>query len=776
MTPDDRYYIEGPVPETPGPQVWTDRPAEPWTKTTIVGTKMPRPDGYDRTSGSATYTTDVVLPDMLFGAILVCPHAHARARRIDTSKAAAMPGVRAILTPDTPSANLPWYGGRGRLLSSLCRFHGEEVVAVAAETPYQAWDAVRAVTIDWEVLPHISVEEDALKPGAPLLHEGTKSNQAGDTSRYARGDVDAGFKQADVIVEQVFTTACEFHVPTEPHATVAKWESGRLTVWESTQGVYPIQSGLAQALKIPLANVRVIGPFMGGGFGSKLGLNKQTVLAALLAKQTARPVKLALPREHMFLNVGNRPPDRMACRAGAKKDGTLIAFEMKTTGTGGAYQGGGNPDYVVRELYKCPNVRTEVTDVFINAGVQRAFRAPGHPQGAWALEQTMDMLAEKLGMDPVEFRLKNLTPTSQTRKDIPYTSTGFGDCLREGAREFGWAEARKRGPGAGPIRRGVGIAGGMWQGGNGGPPATILVKVFADGSVNVNMGASDNGCGTRAVMAMIVAEELGVPLDRISVEHADTGTTQYATASGGSKTIPTESPTARAAALDAKRQIIELAAEELKVPAEQLAMKGGEVVVTADPAKKLALSGIRGLGRRGLVVGIGYRGPNPSGKAINPFAAHFCEVEVNTRTGEVTIVRYLAAQDSGRVMNRLSYDNQVIGGVTMGIGLAMTEERILDRHQTGRVVNMNWHDYKVPTAMDVPADLVPMPIDPGDTECNITGCKGLGEPATVPAAAAVANAIYNAVGVRPADSPASPRRLGQLLADRQKVLKGQKRG
>jgi xanthine dehydrogenase YagR molybdenum-binding subunit len=265
-------------------------------------------------------------------------------------------------------------------------------------------------------------------------------------------------------------------------------------------------------------------------------------------------------------------------------------------------------------------------------------------------------------------------------------------------------------------------------------------------------------------MAMIVSEELGIPLDRIQIEHADTETTQYTDASGGSKTIPTESPTTRAAALEVRREIIAMAAEQLKVAPTDITLAGGEAVSVSDPAKKVAISAIAGLRRRGLLVGVGYRGPNTADKAINPFGVHFAEVEVNTLTGEVRILRFLAAQDSGRVMNSLTYENQVIGAITMGAGFAMMEERILDRTTTGRMVNMNWHDYKIPTAMDVPAEQTVVPIDPKDTECNSTGAKGLGEPALVPAAPAIANAICHAIGVRVADTPMSPARIIDTLA------------
>jgi CO/xanthine dehydrogenase Mo-binding subunit len=764
MIPDDRYYLTEEPPETPEP---AEQPA-PWKSTTVVGRRLPRIDAYERVSGAAIYTSDVLLPGMLYGAILRCPHAHAMVKKIDTTKAETMPGVAAVLTDKTAGANIPWFNTRSGPLSRLfdphCRYEGEEVAAVAAETSYQAWDAVRAIAVEYDVLPFVADAEDALKPGAAAIHEG--GNRSGEVSRSARGDVDAGFAAADVVLEQTYTSACEIHAPTETHASVAKWDGNRLIVWDSTQGVYAIQSGLVGTLGLPAASVRVIGHYMGGGFGSKLSLNKHTVIAALLARMAARPVKLHLTREESFLAVGNRPPDTMTVKAGVKKDGTLTALQLTVLGTGGAYPGGGvgGVDWVFRDLYACPNVKTEMTDVYINAGQARAFRAPGHPQGAWALEQMMDQLAEKIGMDPVEFRLKNIPSASQGNGGAPYTTHGLKACLEEGARRFGWVEARKRAAADGPIKRGVGVAAGLWRAGNGGPPSTVIVKLFADGSANLNMGASDLGTGTKTVMAMVVSEELGVPLDRIQVEWADTATTQFATPSGGSKTVPTESPATRAAALDVKQQLLSLAAAQLKVSADDLVLKDGQIISSADPSKKVAVTGVNALRGRGLIVGVGYRAPNPEGVVICPFGVHFAEVEVNTRTGETRVIRYLAAQDSGRAMNELTFENQTQGGITMGLGLALTEERILDRAQTGKMVNRNWHDYQVPTAMDVPVEQVVLPIDLHDQQANSTGAKGLGEPATVPAAPAVANAIHHACGVRTPDTPVNPRRLVSLLA------------
>jgi xanthine dehydrogenase YagR molybdenum-binding subunit len=762
------YYVHGvDVPETPPAPV---EDQDPWGETSVVGQPLPRIDGYERVSGTAVYPADMSLPRMLYGAILRCPHPHAVVRSLDTSEAEGIAGVHAVISGFTPSdATTRPYAEliRSNLFNTQCRYEGETVAAVAAESPYIAQDALRAIEVEYEVLPFVADERRALEPDAPKVHE--TGNQVSDTQTYQRGDIEQGFRDADVVLEQEYRCECEIHTPMEPHGCVASWDGDRLTIWESTQGVYNVQTQVAATLGIPLSKVRVIGHYMGGGFGSKLQASKYTILAALLAKQTARPVKLTLTREETYLAVGNRPPSNMRLRAGVKSEGTLTALDFSGTGTGGAARAGGTSslDWLIRDLYLCPNVRSQTTDIYINAGPARPFRAPGHPQGAWALEQMMDALAAAIDMDPVQLRLKNIPSVSQGRNGIPYTTTGLQRCLEDGARAFRWEETKNQiaaDNGAGPLRRGIGMASGLWAAGGGGPPSTAIVKIYSDGSINLNMGASDIGTGTKTVMAMVVAEELGVSPQDVQVEHADTGTTQYATASGGSKTVPTESPAVRAAAIDARQRLFEIAAEEMDVDMSVLSLTDGKIVAAGDTPKEVEVPSLRGLRRRGNVTGVGYRGPNPSDKAVNPFAAQFCEVEVNINTGEVKITRFLGAHDSGRVMNQLTYQNQVFGGITMGIGYGMTEQRVLDVDQTGKMVNKNWHDYKLPTALDVPADMTCVPVDLHDTECNTTGAKGIGEPATIPTAAAVANAVYHATGVRITDTPIDPTKLVSALA------------
>ncbi|MEN6487054.1 MAG: xanthine dehydrogenase family protein molybdopterin-binding subunit [Syntrophobacteraceae bacterium] len=764
-----------PVPDAP-------RPGEapgPWGKTRYVGKVLPRVDGYERVSGSAVYPSDVRLPNMLYGAILGCPHPNARIGRLDTADAEKMPGVRALISGAGRGAGVDWPYRQGRpareiiakLFDPQCRFEGDAVAAVAADTPFQAWDALRAIAVEYELLPFVSDERDALKPGAAKVHGDGNLVQ---TERYERGDVNAGFAQADVVLEESYRTACELHTPMELHGCVAQWEGDRLTLWESTQGVFAVQSGVAKALGMPLSKVRVIGHYMGGGFGSKLQHGKYSVAAALLARRSGRPVKLFHSREETFLVVGNRPPVNMRLKAGVKKDGTLTALDFSAVATGGAYPAGGTSlvDWQVRDLYTCPNVRVVSTDVYVNAGPARPFRAPGHPQGSWALEQMMDALAAALKMDPVELRLKNIPLASQAREGQPlYATTGLKQCLEEGAKAFGWKENREKPHSPAPsafLRRGVGMAGGLWFAGGANPPSTVVIRMFSDGSVNLNMGASDLGTGTKTVMATVAAEELGVAPDSIQIENADTGTTQYTRPSGGSKTVPTEAPAVRAAAIQVKQQLMTVAAEELKVQVSDLALMDGTVFSRSNSSKKVKIQDLSGLQKRGVLIGVGTRDADPARKVVNPFAAQFCEVEVNVNTGEVRLLRFLSANDSGRVMNRLTYDGQVIGGVTMGVGLAMTESRILDGKQTGTMVTRNWHDYKVPTALDVPAEIVSLPLEIGLPEINTVGAKGLGEPVTIPTAAAIANAVFHATGIRVTESPISPMQLCRLLADRRK--------
>jgi xanthine dehydrogenase YagR molybdenum-binding subunit len=762
------YYLEGlPVPETPQ----KGSPPAFWTKTDLVGKPLPRVDAYERVSGSAIYPSDILLPNMLYGAILRSPHPHARVTGIDTAEAEKLPGVRAIISGGSPEAQgIKWQyrSEQAPLFDPHCLFEGEAVAAVAADSWYQAVDAVRAIKVDYQILPFVVDHEKAAGASAAKVRD--TGNVAGEDT-YRRGDVRQGFAEADMVLEETYRTSCELHTPMELHGCVANWDRDRLTIWESSQGVYAVQSRVAEALALPLSKVRVVGHYVGGGFGSKLWPGKYTVICALLARKSARPVKLLLTREETFLCVGNRPASTMHLKAGIKKDGTLTALQFDCSGPSGAYPAGGVQlvDWLVRDLYRCDNVETRATDLLIHAGPARPFRAPGHPQGAWALEQMIDALAQKIDMDPVQLRLRNIPLNSQAREGAPaYTTTGLRRCLEEGAEQFGWRrtrdEARTFNRQNNHLKRGVGIGACLWIAGGGGPPSTVIIKLYKDGSVNLNMGASDIGTGTKTIMAQVAAEELGVNPAVIQVEHADTATTQFATPSGGSKTVPTEAPTVRNAAIALKQELLGMAAEDLGVAREELTYIGNEIVSLKDGAKRIRVTEVSRLQKRGEVIGVGYREPNIEGKVVNPFAAQFCELEVNTLTGEIRILRFLGVHDSGRVMNRLTFDNQVYGGIVMGIGFGLTEFRQFDNDQTGRLCNKNWHDYKLPTALDVPRAMVSLPIEIDDPESNNTGAKGLGEPVTIPTAAAIANALAMATGIRFTNAPVLPMEIISKLS------------
>lgn len=761
-----KYVLgDGPVPRTPEP---VDEP-KPWKETKIVGQRMARVDAYERVSGSATYTYDVMLPGMLYAAVLRCPHAHAIVKSVDTSAAEKMPGVHAIMTKDSAGADIPWYGSgsnpQSRLFDPHCRYAGDEVAAVAADNPWQAWDAVRAIKVEYEVLPFVLDEAKALEPTAPKLYE--NGNAAGNPSVYNRGDVDKGFAEADAIVEGTYNVAPNVHVPLETHGDVAKWDGNKLILWDSTQGVYRVMMDVARTLGLPFNNVQVICKYMGGAFGSKLEVWKQAIIAALLAKRTARPVKLMLTREESLHCVGYRPGSNMWIRIGVKKDGTITAIDYKNVASPGGYAGGAGTAFQTADLYSCDNVRYEEKFSYTNMSKSAAMRAPGFPQGSWSLEQAMDDAARAIGMDPVEFRLKNAPAISQLdQQRRPYTYAGLAESLRAGAKAFGWDEAKKKKKGDGHIKRGVGMAASVWAVGGGGPPSTVIARMFVDGGVTVRTGAMDIGTGTKTILAMVVAEELGIPVDRVRIENADTANTPYASPSGGSKTLPTEGPAARMAAVELKRSLFAFAAEQLGVPADEIDFIDNELVHRADPAKKMALGQV--MQRSGIldVVGVGYRGQNPSDKIIRTWSAQFAEVEVNTLTGKVNVTRLLGAHESGRVINRLTYDNQSFGGMTQGLAFGMTEGRIMDAGQTGTMVNKNWLDYKIPTSKEIPLEFVTVPVE-GDVElCNNLGSKGLGEPPVIPTAAAIANAIYDATGVRPTKTPVTPVEMIRLLSQK----------
>jgi xanthine dehydrogenase YagR molybdenum-binding subunit len=725
----------------------------------VVGKPHSRIDGYDKVSGSATYTFDKILPNMAYARTLRCPHPHARIKRIDTSRAEQLPGVLAVIAHHNVP-RIPWYGRTSYLFDPHLRYEGDEVACVAAESEAIAEEALKRIDVEYEILPFVVEAGEAMKEDAPKVHD-TGNIMGGRPSTYQRGDVDKGFSEADVVVEDTYTTQIVVHNPAEPHCSVVNWDGDRLTVWDSTQGVFTVRDTVASALGIPASHVRVIKKYMGGGFGSKLAAGKYTVMAALLAKRIGRPVKIVLDRRELNLAVGNRPDSVQTLKLGAKKDGTLTAMQLRSYGASGAYPSSARLSWPFRQIYKCPNSKVEEYTVFINAGPGRPHRAPGHVQGTFALEAMMDTLAEKLGMDPLEFRMKNYAEVDPVSGN-PYTTKRLRECYEKGAEAIGWHRRRKvPGSDPGPVKRGIGMATQIWWG-SGGPPCYAVLKLNRDGSARVICGSQDIGTGTYTVVAMIAAEVLEIPVEKVTVVLGDTAVGPYAGSSGGSNTVASVGPAVRDAAEQMKAKLISGAAAILGVPENELEYRKGVIRHLASDGKELTIGQVVRRMRERVLITTGAREANPQGYAINTFGAQFAEVEVDTLTGEIRVLKVVAAHDVGRIINPKTARNQFYGGIIQGLGIALMEERVIDRN-TGKVLSTNLHDYKIPTVSDAP-EIEVLIVSDSDPLINNIGVKGIGEPAIIPTPAAIANAVYNAIGVRIKSLPITPDKVLAALS------------
>ncbi|MFQ5769651.1 MAG: xanthine dehydrogenase family protein molybdopterin-binding subunit [bacterium] len=734
------------------------KPWPPDEKLKVVGKPVSRFDGYDKVSGSAVYTFDVILPNMAYAKILRCPLPHARINRIDFSKVKKLPGVLKIISHEN-TPNINWYYDTSRLFDSHLRYEGDEVACVVAKTEQIAEDALKLIEVEYEELPFVVDAGTAMQSTAPKIHDWGNIVR-GKPSIYERGKVDAGFAEADVVVEDEFATQVAVHNSTEAHASVVNWDGDRLTVWDSTQAIFSVRDAVANSLNIPSSHVRVIKKYMGGGFGSKLEAGKYTVMAALLAREIGRPVKITLNRKEMNLAVGNRPNSVQKLKVGAKNDGALTAMNHHSYGAVGAYPSGAGCSWPLRTLYKCPNIRTEEYNVIINAGRGRPFRAPGHVQGIFALESILDEVAEKLQMDPLEFRLRNYTDIDEV-SNHPYTSKRLREAYEKGAEAIGWANRQK--PAAsdpGPIKSGIGMASQIWWG-SGGPPAYATLKLNRDGSAHILAGSQDLGTGTYTFLAQVAAEVLEIPLEKIQVTLGDTAACPYCPSSGGSTTAPSVSPAVRDAAEQMKRKLISGAAAILELPEQQLQYVNGIISHSEDSSKQIPISDVVRRLRERVLITTGARAANPEGYAINSFGAQFAQVEINTETGKVRVLKIVAAHDVGRVLNPKTLENQFHGGIVQGLSFALFEERIIDEF-SGKVLTTNLHDYKMPTIMDVP-EIELIIVSDSDDRISNTGVKGVGEPAIIPTAGAIANAIYNAIGVRIKSCPMTPDKVLMAL-------------
>jgi xanthine dehydrogenase YagR molybdenum-binding subunit len=727
-------------------------------KLMVIGKPISRVDGYDKVSGSAVYTFDINLSRMVHAKILGSAYPNAKIKKINTKKAENLPGVLIIITSED-EPKIKWYNNTTFLFDSHVRCVGDEVACVVAETEIIAEDAIRLIEVEYEELPFVVDAKEAMKPDSPKVHNWGNLLD-GKPSTYSRGDIEEGFKVANVTVQDTFSTQVAIHNPTEVHCSVVNWDGDKLTVWDSTQAIFAVRDQIASSLNIPESDVRVIKKYMGGGFGSKLEAGKYSVIAALAAKKIGRPVKISLDRKQMNLIAGNRPDSYQKLKAGAKNDGTLTALKHYSYGAVGAYPSGAGCSWPLRALYKCPNVSTEEYNVLINAGRSRAFRAPGHVQGTFAFESLIDELAEKVGVDPLDFRLKNYSEVDPVSSE-PYTSKLLKEAYKKGAEAIGWYKKRKpAGTDKGTIKRGIGMATQIWWGG-GGPPAYATLKLNRDGSVQVIAGTQDIGTGTYTFIAMVAAEVLELPLDKIQVSLGDTAVDPYCPSSGGSMTAPSVSPAVRDAAEQMKNKLITGAAAILELPEEQLSYRKGVIYNLKEENQKLLISDVVKKMHERVLITTGARNENPKGYQANTFGAQFAEVEVDTDTGKVKVLKIIAAHDIGRVLNRKTLENQFHGGIIQGLGYALMEERIIDKN-TGKVLNTNMHDYKMTTIKDTP-DIEVIIVSEGDDLLNYTGVKGIGEPAIIPTAGAIANAVYNAIGVRIKSLPITPDKILNAL-------------
>lgn len=753
----------------------------------VVGERVPKKDGAVLVTGQAEFTVDLRLPRMLYGRVLHSPHPHARITSIDTSRAEKLPGVKAVICGDDISDVKfgPIIHDQLPLAKGKVRYVGEEIAAVAAETERIATEAVSLIKVEYEILEPVLDPTEALKPGSPEVHEDTPGNFR--LKRLEFGDVDRGFCEAEKIYENEFTTQAVHHCTMEPHACVAWYRaSGELTIWASTSAPFRLVPYLAKTLGIEPGKIRVIKPKVGGNFGAKSEMFPLHYCSAYLSLKTGRPVKIVNSREEEFATTRTRHPMHIRLKTGVMKDGRLVAREVNVITDGGAYAsyGPGVANLVgmmASSLYPVENYRYVNRLVYTNKAVAGAFRGFGNPQITFALESEMDIIATDLAIDPVEFRRLNMVgPYETTPCDWRVTSCGLGECLDKVIRESGWDEKqRAEGAGEGRVARGKGLALMMHHTGWRVMPhdsSAAVIKVNTHGHATLLTGAAEVGAGTETVLAQIAAETLGILAEDVDVVGGDTGVTPMDLGSYGSRVTTIAGNAVRLAALDARDQILRTAALKLDVPAGELEVSDRTIRVGWDPSRQLAFAeavqGCQSSSKGGVVIGRGWydaptENPDPaSGKgnlALSyPFGAQVVEIEVDRETGKVSVLGVTSAFDVGRAINPLTLEGQVEGGFHMSMGFALTEQL---RWENGRLMNRGFAEYKLPTATDLERCQMKTAFIESNDQEGPFGAKGAAEAVNVPAAPAIANAIYNAIGVRFRELPITPERIVRALRE-----------
>ena len=751
----------------------------------VVGTRPVRPDGADKVTGKAHYSADINLPGLLHGKVLRSPHAHARIKSLDTSRAEAHPDVKAVIT----SADIQKPSGRAselaegamvnyRFLSNnviaegKALYKGHAIAAVAASSAHAAEEALKLIDVEYEVLPPVMDGKEAMKADSPLVHERlagmtTAAIRAGGVLddddpangtnianhfEFRLGDLDQGFQEADVIIEKETSTVAVHQGYIEPHCGTAQWhEDGSLTIWSSSQGQFMVRDYTARLVGVPVSKVKAIQMEIGGGFGAKLTVYMEP-LAALLARKAGAPVKMAMNRTEVFEASGPTSGTYISVKLGATKEGRITAASASLIFEAGAFPGSPVPGgaQCMMSAYDIPNAYIEGYDVVVNRPKTSAYRAPGSPAAAFAMETAIDELCEKIGMDPVEFRLLNSSKEGVRRTTGPLMpKVGFIETL-----EAAKAHPHYSAPLEGPYR-GRGIASGFW--GNNSGPSSAVALVHPDGKVSLIEGSPDIG-GTRASVSQQLAEVLGISMEDISPQIGDTDSIGFTSNTGGSGVTFKTGIAAYTAGLDIKRQMVERAAKIWEVSEEDVEYENGVLQHKSDPELRLTF---QQLAARQTATGgpiIGRAGVNPGG-AGPALAVHIVDVEVDPDTGKVDILRYTALQDVGKAVHPSYVEGQIQGAVAQGIGWALNEEYFIN--DQGHMVNSSYLDYRMPTSLDLPMiDTVVVEVaNPG----HPFGVRGVGEVCIVPPMAAISNAVSHAIGVRMDSLPMNPGRILDAL-------------
>lgn len=736
----------------------------------LIGSRVPKIDAWDKVTGAARYGHDITLPGMLHAKILRSTHPHARILSIDTRGARKVPGVKLVLTADgIQCGNLGFMQDNPPLKAGKVRSLRDEIAAVAATTEEAAEEACRLIKVEYDPLPAVYDPLEAMKPGAPLIHDSVTGNLLRFSYKFSSGDVDAALGRSAHVVSGTYTTHFVTHACMEPCFALASWDpQGRLLLHSTTQIPYLLQNHMASVLGIPGSAIRIKQPLIGGAFGSKLDTYPYEIITALLARETGRPVRLLYTRDEEFVNSPTRQPMIIKMSTGCDSAGKLTARKCEAILDNGAYTSWGitTPHIMllgITSLYKVGNVLLTAQSVYTNNPYSGAFRGYGNPQGTFANEQQMEELAAKASIDPVEFRLLNCnTPNSITPQKFRITTCGLKKCIETCRERIGYSDPKK-------PNEGVGLASMFHVGGGGrvykSDGCGVIAKLDDFGRLSIMTGATEIGTGSDTAMAMIAAEELGIPLENISLINDDTDVGPWDVGIHASRTTFIGGNATILAMRDIKSQLAPEAARKLGCSEDDLHWRDRRICVKSDPDKSIPLDKlVRSLHfRKGgdMVVGKGFYDPPNEFQARDmtgnvsstyAFATHAVRVRVDPETGRVTVLKFIAAHDVGRVINRHGLDGQIEGAIAQGLGLVLSEQVKLDR---GQMQNTSFLDYKLFMARDMPRDIEIHYIETDDPE-GPYGAKGVSEAGLIPIPAAVANAVADAIGVRIHDMPLTP--------------------